>query len=235
MHTTPGFALREVRKTFEHLVEQMGRMHGDCQVKPADVNVIQSTDSEANEVALQCGPVVCRVPSRASHPNASLYIVFTGLITFDAERNDNRLPTVRYGTNFAYFEVRGDGARHVLGGHYDFSPTDVAHPRAHLQLRSHADLYAHAQCHFRSIADVPLTVDLMQHVLTGARPPSAQMDFLSFMLQICADHLVDEKSSAQVVSMFRALASSCSPVLGYHASMPADCGCHRAVHWYPTS
>jgi len=78
-------------------------------------------------------------------------------------------------------------------------------------------------------------VDLMKDVLNRVRPPSAQMDFLSFMLQVCADHLVDEKSSAQVVSMFKVLASSCSPVLGYHASMSDVCGCHRAAHWYPTA
>jgi hypothetical protein len=180
MRTTPGFALREVREAFRHLIQQMQRMHGDCQVKPSDSNVIQSVGGRGNDVTLQCGPVVCRVPERASHGSATLYVVFTGSITFNPERTDEHLVTARYGTNFAYFGVDTAGADHVLGGHYDFSPAQVAHPRAHLQLRSQADMYPHAQSNFRSIVDVPLRIDRMKNVLNRVRPPSAQMDFLSF-------------------------------------------------------
>jgi hypothetical protein len=226
-------ALRQVREAFEHLSGQMQRMHTDCQIKPNDVTVISVTDSGA-DVRLSCAPVACRVPERASHGSAELYIVFTGSITFNGAIEDE-LETINYGTNFAYFAIRDAGASHVLGGHYDFSPGQVAHPRAHLQLGSQADLYAHAQSSFRSIAETPLEADLMKDVLNRARPPSAQMDFLSFMLQVCADHLVDEKSAPQVVSMFEALSSSCSPVLGYHRAITGVCGCHRAPHWYPTT
>ncbi len=232
MRTSPGFALRLVREAFQHTIEQMHRMHTDCQVKPNDGNVIQSVGADG-DLTLQCSPVVCRVPERASHGNATLYVVFTGSITLNPERVDKQLMTSAYGTNFAYFSVDGDTAAHVMGGHYDFSSAQVAHPRAHLQLRSQVNLYEHAQSQFRSIADVPLAADTMKQVLTRVRPPSAQVDFLSFLLQVCADHLVDEKSAPRVVSMFATLASSCAPVLGYHAASTGGCGCHRAPHWYP--
>lgn len=235
MRTTPGFALREVRGAFGLLIQQMQQMHSDCQVKPSDGNVIQSIGGEGEDITLECRPVACRVPERANRGSADLFIVFTGWITFTAERVDKSLVTANYATNFAYFRVGADSASHVLGGHYDFSPAQAAHPRAHLQLRSQADLYAHAQSNFHSIADVPLTTDVMKDVLNRVRPPSAQVDFLSFLLQVCADHLIDQSSPAQVVSIFEALASSCSPVLGYHASITDDCGCHRAPHWYPTT
>jgi hypothetical protein len=235
MRTRPGFALREVRQAFEHLNQQMQLMHGDCQIKPNDGNVIQFAGRGDDDVTLKCDPVVCRVPERASHGSASLYVVFAGSITFSGELLDNQLITKLYSTNFAYFDVDASLASHVLGGHYDFSPTEVAHPRAHLQLRSQAYMYTYVQQHYHSIADIPLVSDLMEDVLDRVRPPTAQMDFLSFMLQVTADHLVDEKSSAQVISVFNVLTSSCAPVFGYHVNMAEGCGCHRAAHWYPTN
>lgn len=224
-------ALRQVRETFEHVSGQMQLMHSNCQIKPNNVNVI-SVDSSGADVSLSCAPVACRVPERASHGSADLYIVFTGSITFN-RAIEHELATINYATNFAYFTVRDASAAHVLGGHYDFSPDQAAHPRAHLQLRSQAELYAHAQSSFQSIAGIPLEADPMKEVLNRARPPTAQMDFLSFMLQVCADHLVDEKSAPRVVSKFEALSLSCSPILGYHAAITGVCGCHRAAHWYP--
>lgn len=232
MRATTGFALREVRQAFSHTVGQMQRMHTACQVKPADPNIIQSVGGGA-DLTLECRPVVCRVPQRANHDTADLYVVFTGSVTFENDQLDGQLVTKGYGTNFAYFAV-DDVASHVMGGHYDFSETQIAHPRAHLQLRSQVDLYSHAQSQFRSIAGVPLTVDAMERVFTRARPPSAQMDFLSFLLQVCADHLVDEKSPEHVVAIFDGLASSCASLLGYRAAARAACECHRSPHWYIT-
>jgi hypothetical protein len=231
MPTSPGLALRVVRGAFEHTIEQMRRMHADCQVKPNDVNVIQASTTNG-QLTLECGPVVCRVPERADLRGANLYIVSTGFITFQPEQRHDQLVTMTYGTNFAYFSVTDDHAAHVFGGHYDFSPAQAAHPRAHLQLASHANLYEHVQSHFHSLANTALDADYMQHVLHRVRPPSAQMDFLSFLLQICADHLVDERSPASVIGMFDGLARSCAPLFGYHLELEI-CGCHRGAHWYP--
>lgn len=231
MALRPARALRQVRAEFERLSGQMQLMHGACQIKPNDVNVI-SISSNGPDVSVTCAPVVCLVPERASHDRADLYVVFTGSITFNGII-EGALTTVNYGTNFGYFAVGDSSASHVLGGHYDFSPDEPAHPRAHLQLRSQASLYAHAQENFRSISGIGLHGDLMKDILSRVRPPSAQMDFLSFMLQVAADHLVDEKSAARTIATFESLSMSCQPVLGYHAGI-AQCGCHRAPHWYPT-
>jgi hypothetical protein len=212
----------------------MQRMHPDCQVKPSDGNVIRPIGhDDAGSIELECTPVVCRVPARASHSRATLYVVFTGRIALDSERHAGQLMTRSYGTNFAYFDVDDATAAHVLGGHYDFAFSDRAHPRAHMQLRSHAEFYGEAQSQFRSLIDIPLASDLMNQIFSRARPPTAQMDFVSFLLQVCADHLVDEKSSTGVVSMFEGLAASCAPIRGYNATLDAHCNCHRAPHWYP--
>jgi hypothetical protein len=229
-----GFALREVRNAFEQLTQRMQQMHPAFQVNPSDASsAIPSGSLHSDSVVLECNPVTCLVPERASHDIARLYIVFTGSLTLASELLDGHLLTDDYMTNFGYFAVSENGATHVLGGHYDFSPIQFAHPRAHMQLRSQVELYPAAQSSFHSLTNVPLEHDLMTGILNRVRPPSAQMDFLSFMLQICADHLVDEKSSASVVSMFDGLVASCSPLLGYHASTNTGCGCHRAPHWYP--
>jgi hypothetical protein len=143
MQVPLGFVLREVRQVFTDTIAQMQRMHPEFEVKPRDVSVIKAMGA-SGELTLECSPVVCRVPERASHGKAGLYVVFTGLISFLPEQDEKRLVTSRYGTNFAYFTVSPDGAEHVLGGHYDLSESHVSHPHTHLQLRSQADLYGHA-------------------------------------------------------------------------------------------
>jgi len=121
-----------------------------------------------------------------------------------------------------------------LGGHYDFAADEAAHPYAHIQLRSHADLFAHAQEKFSDIRALKLDHDFMLRVFNRARVPTAQMDFLSFMLQICADHLVDNKSPATVKEKFAQLAAYCAPLLGYNGAAAGEgCDCRRSPHWYP--
>ena len=237
MPISPSLALRRMREAFQHLAERMQSMHPDCQVRPSDrASVIQHSAGMNHGVSVECRPVACRVPERASHANAPLYIAFTGRITFAPETVDRTLVTASYSTKFAYFLVRGASAVHALGGHYDFASNTVAHPRAHMQFQSQADMYSIATDLFPSIAKVPLEFNVMERILNRVRPPSAQMDFLSFMLQICADHLVDENSTESIRASFEQLAASCSPLMGYHINLPEGlCRCHRAPHWYPSA
>ncbi len=234
MPINQGLALREARTAFGHLVNQMQSMHAACDVKPTDgAAVIQPVAGTDDGVTIECKPVVCRLPERASHGPASLYVVFTGWIRFQNVTGRDLL-TASFATDFAYFVIRDGVAVHALGGHYDFAANHAAHPRAHMQLRSQAQMFSHATARFPSIVTVPIAQDPMRQVLSRVRPPTAQMDFLSFMLQLSADHLVDEKSSERVRTMFEALSASCGPLKGYQHPLPPDvCGCHRASHWYP--
>lgn len=228
-------ALRELRNLFRQLTDSMQEMHGACQIRPADASaVILPADDGEGHVVIQCRPVVCSVPERASHANASLFVVFEGRIVIGADVVSGELATISYATNFAYFVHRSDMVSHVLGGHYDYVVGHSAHPRAHLQLASKAELHDSAIERFPSIRDVPLDNELMPRIFSRARTPTAQMDFLSFMVQICADHLVDEKSPPAVTDAFAAVTSSCSPFKGYNTAEPlGNCDCQRAPHWYP--
>lgn len=73
----------------------------------------------------------------------------------------------------------------------------------------------------------------MRHVLGQVRTPSAQVDFLGFLLQIGADHLIDANSADATKASFRSLMGTCAPVRGI--GRPNDgglCDCAHAVHLY---
>lgn len=140
--------------------------------------------------------------------------------------------TTSYATNFGYFRAGHSSVTHALGGYYDFTLASIAHPRAHMQLRSQASLWEHAVARFRSVATLTIDSDPMVHVLHRVRTPSAQMDFLSFMVQVAADHLVDDRSGQEAKDAFAELIASCSPLRGYAAGIAHSCTCHRSAHWY---
>lgn len=230
MASVTGRAIRETVGAFRRLASGMEDMHSACQVRPSDPAAVLRCEGQSDGSAkIFCQPVVCRVPERATQHSANLYVVLEGWVQVGLIANE--LVTLDYSTNFGYFLIQqGDRIMHALGGHYDYA-TDAAHPRAHMQLASQAGLHASARELFKSIDEIPLEADLMLHVLHRVRTPTAQMDFLSFMLQIAADHLVGDSASEEV---FVGLCA-CAPLRGFATSAPlSDCHCQRAAHWYPT-
>jgi hypothetical protein len=235
MANVTGRALRELQTEFRRIVEAMKDMHPACEVRPSEPTTILRPEPHPDgTVTIRATPVVCRVPERATHQNADLYVVFEGWVRIGAPATGPDLTTVAYSTNFGYFLVRHDRITHALGGHYDYAE-DPAHPRAHMQLASQLELQTSARDEFPSIATTPLADDVMARVLHRVRTPTAQMDFLSFMLQIAADHLVGDKSQPAAEPRLRALCRTCSPLNGFNLTAPlAPCNCHRAAHWYPS-
>jgi hypothetical protein len=229
MATVTGRALRQTQSSFQRVVMHMEDMHNACEIRPSAATAVLRSEANADGTAtIRCLPVVCRVPERANHHTANLYVVLEGWIM--VRLGGDGLATVNYSTNFGYFLMKDDRIRHALGGHHDYA-VDPAHPRAHMQLASQARLHENARQNFPSIDSMPLDDDVMTRVLHRVRTPTAQMDFLSFMLQIAADHLVGDPTAEQ---QFRALCESCVPVKGYNISAPlSPCDCHRAAHWYP--
>lgn len=229
--------LRDLRKTFRDNQTAMSALHGAVQIKPTGEQAIRPVESISDDTAeFECRPVVCLVPERASSNKADIYIVFTGKLMLRTDSPSSEASTVSYATNFAYFKTRHDQVTHALGGHYDFTDSDLAHPRAHLQLRSQADMWTYAEEQFHSISGLEVGKDSMAEVLSRVRSPSAQMDFLSFMIQIAADHLVDGKSGPSTRNGFKRLTETCVPFLGYEVhSGHKSWNCHRAAHWYTNS
>lgn len=226
--------LRQIRKSFRDTHSAMSAMHDAVQIRPADEEVIRLVDAADGIANFECDPVVCCVPERASAPRADLYVVFSGKLALYTDAAVGEAVTARYATNFAYFKLSQTGAIHPFGGHYDCADDDIGHPRAHLQLRSQVQMWANAEASFPSLMGIQIELDPMSHVLNRVRAPSAQMDFLSFMTQVAADHLVDGKSSHSTRGRFLKLTETCVPFLGHEA--PAGHGswvCRRAGHWYP--
>lgn len=229
-----GRALRETRTSFTGLIGAMDAMHPACQIRPTDENVIQvaTMPAPAGTVLLECRPVVCNVPERANHAAADMYVVLTGTIGL-ALSGTGSLVTTSFATNFAYFDVTDTGSVHRLGGHYDYAPNHLGHPWAHLQLTSQVHYFQHVVDHFPSLSGLAEPVDAMVDVLGHVRAPTAQVDFLSFLLQVCADHLLDAKSAATTGSQFRSLIGSCEPMAGLEQPVgDSACTCLRLVHWY---
>jgi hypothetical protein len=226
--------LKEIRGLFTGLLAVMDAMHPACQIRPTDENVIQvaQTPGPPGTVLLECRPVVCNVPERASHSGADMYVALTGTMGL-ALSDSGSLVTTSFATNFAYFDVTEAAIVHRLGGHYDHAPSHLGHPWAHLQLTSQVGYFEHVVARFPSLSDLPEPVDAMAQVLGHVRAPSAQVDFLSFLLQICADHLLDAKSGATTQEQFRSLIGSCEPLAGMQQP-PGNtaCPCLRTVHWY---
>lgn len=237
MAIAPGRLLRELRQAFGDAQSAMRQMHGAAEIRPTDPGkVVQITKSTDSTVEFSCKPVVCHVPDRAGTQMANMYIVFSGLLVLRTDSPSGIASTVSYGTNFAYFQIHNGAAIHALGGHYDFVEGDICHPRAHLQLRSQAPMWQHAQEWFPSVAGLPGPRDVMREILDRVRAPSAQMDFLSYMTQIAADHLVDGASGRGARNRFMGLTGHCAPFVGYQVNSEHDSWvCHRAGHWYPRS
>jgi hypothetical protein len=79
--------------------------------------------------------------------------------------------------------------------------------------------------------------DHVQPLLRNVRTPSAQMDIFSVIAQICADHLIHEKSGIEVRQAFAKMRSECNFFIGAAHRMTylnADVApiCYRSTHWY---
>lgn len=221
-------AIRTLIALYDSMVQSMTEMHTACQIKPIQGSAAIRPGGGSG-IRLHCGPIVCLVPERANSSDANLYVVVEGTLDLDPTCDD--LVTTGYQTNFAYFRVRDNEAAHVFGGHFDFGPGALAHPWAHMQLKSQKRLFGSAQDQFHGIGSVTVEADPMQDVLGRVRTPTAQMDCLSFLLQVCADHLVYEGSSDRIRTRFHNLSATCTPLKGY-PNPEAGCDCLRSPHWY---
>ena len=124
---------------------------------------------------------------------------------------------------------------HVLGIHFDFDLNKYGHPVFHSQLKSFESF---AACIFQNF-DLDLKVDnYVLRLPKRVRVPTAQMDVLSFILQVCADHMVSTSNQSSTLGLFNELLITSEVLIGAgHRAERLACDaaarCYRSLHWYP--
>jgi hypothetical protein len=190
----------------------------------------------AGQIGFNVKSVVFNLPERANG-SPDLFVVVHGRLYFDEDSiRLNLLRTSNFATEAAYFKKKSDELIHVYGAHCDFAQDVSGHPAFHVQMRSFAGQFDQVAKYF-NMTDVA-SRDLMGGVLRNVRLPSAQIDFFSLVLQLCADHLIDENSGAEELMAFSDLMKASAEIHGAaylvpQLSNPSAQACLRANHWYP--
>jgi hypothetical protein len=186
----------------------------------------------SGQIGFDIAPVTFNVPERATQ-SPNLYIVADGRIYLDEQalRTERALRILNFATQVGYFRKARNGLDHIYGAHYDFTLDEIGHPIFHAQMRSfneHASYIAQFQPECAS-------TDYMKHVLRTVRLPSAQMDFFSLVLQICADHLMSKDSGKEERETFSKLRDLSRKIQGaghLAAAFLQAPPCMRSLHWY---
>lgn len=242
-----GKALPRLREAWDNKIYGMRQMNQATEVQPRDSRLVFKTDTNgqaanSNAVRVECGPVVFKLCERANRrPDPRMYVAVEGWICL--EENDNRdapLRTTDFGTNVGYFCLRNGRLDHVYGVHYDMDERGHGHPVFHAQLGSMTKLFTEVQRRFRLGA---LVCDHVKPLIRNVRTPTAQMDFLSVVTQLCADHLMSAGLSAEegdlTARAFSRVRSASDFLLGAaHRLAYLNGGratrCYRSSHWYGT-
>ena len=238
-------ALPRLREAWSRKVHGMKQMNGSSEVQPGDPRFVfrigsndqASSDSSAR---VDCGPVVLNLCERASgRPSRRIYVVVRGWIGLETNADgDAPLCTRDFGTEVGYFRLRDRQLVHVYGVHYDMDLCAYGHPVFHAQVASMAKLATEVKQRFCPGAAV---CDRVKPLLRTVRTPTAQMDFLSVLTQVCADHLMSETQGSEkrnrAASAFGRVRSASDVLLGAaHRFSSLNDGtaprCYRSSHWY---
>ena len=226
----------ELQAAWNGVRAAVSQMYYSSDIRPGDARDVFSPDASSREPKFIAGPVVFRVPERASSPTADLYVVLSGWISFAPPRNaDPRRTTLRFGTGVGYFHAKADQLTHVYGAHYDMDEELPGHPVFHVQMCSQAGLATAIIERFHMSFDKQ--DDRTAGLLPNIRTPTAQMDVFSVITQIGADHLVSEASGPEVHAAFRKLRGACDFFVGAAGRLAYLCNapaaqCYRSTHWY---
>ena len=237
-------ALRRLRQAWENKIRGMQQINQSSKVLPhaaQDVFRVDEADPGGTEetVKVDCGPVVFKLCERANQ-FPDMYVVVDGWIRME-ESGDRDVPlrTRDFATRVGYFRSRGQRLVHVYGVHYDMDERGRGHPVFHAQLGPMTNFVAEVERRFRFRAAMENPV---QELLRTVRTPTAQMDFLSVLTQLCADHLMDQHSGGlpPVAQAFGRVRSAGSFLRGAAHQLPylsrgAAIQCYRSPHWYGPS
>lgn len=229
--------LQRVEQAWGQVTHGMQQMYQQSSVRPASFHEIFRLDGTApdDEVKLLVGPMVFNLPERANGSAANLFIVVEGWLSFEGpDFKATPLKTKGFGTEIGYFRRKAGRLEHIYGAHYDMDEKGTGHPVFHAQISPKHEFGARVNDQFRLNAEV---INQMGIILGTVRTPSAQMDVFSVLTQICADHLIWEKSADEVRGAFKALRGAGTFLVGaahrldYLNTPPANT-CYRSIHWY---
>jgi hypothetical protein len=221
-----------------HIVAAIPKLYANADIQPSDLNeVLRFSERQDDQaVAFDLEPVVVKVPETRK-ASRELFVVIRGRLAFrrrDFTEHDEFV-TNSFATQVGYFVRDGRSLRHAFGVHYDFSPSQLAHPAFHAQLRSFLEFADSVQSLYRFEAQ---SVDDVTGILPSVRVPTAQMDVFSVFLQVCADHLLHSNSSREDRQAFDTLlerAAFCVGAAWRVGRLMTDeaAKCYRSRHWYP--
>lgn len=228
---------RHIGDIWTRVHASMKKLQRPVDIRPNKaVDIFKQTAAPAGRSCFDVKPVVFKLPEKPSHSDQGLFVVVSGSLEFEPPVTGAKLRTKHCSTQIAYFKAKREVLDHVCGIHYDLDDQLIAHPVFHAQLTClgamRADVENAYHLHYE-----PGT-DFMKGVIPNVRIPTAQMDFFSVALQLCADHLVNSESDAGSKNSFQALrtylADSIAGACGSHAGLVAAsrAECYRAPYWY---
>jgi hypothetical protein len=230
-----GRIQRLLTEKWAELQTDLQRLSQGAQARPIDgYRIFHPDGTSGQEAKFKLSPMVFNLPERSQQKDVKLFVVAEGCLTLSL--NADVLSTRGFATRVAYFRKAGPNRlSHVYGAHYDYSENDFAHPAFHGQLRSFTALGDNVGKHFGGSFDIE---DCLGTPLQNVRVPTAQMDFFSLFVQLCADHLVSPRCGPEAQRAFDSVLSRSSFVQGAGARVPnlsneQALKCYRAWHWYP--
>jgi len=178
------------------------------------------------------------VPERADAPSIDLFVVITGFLHISRTlfETDEQIRTLNFGTQAAYFRLKGKTLNHIYGAHFDFSQSELGHPVFHGQMKSFSEFSGVIKD--RGWFEDFVLEDAVDGVLRTVRLPSAQMDVFSYFLQVVADHMLGAMSGEDEKLRFSEMLDRSKTIQGAGSQVarlqvaPAI-HCYRAAHWYP--
>jgi hypothetical protein len=224
-------------------LKQMNQISVVKPTNPYDIFQIYTDNIPDDIIQFKIRPVVFNVPAHSRTPRTGrpvrpvldLYIVIKGWLSFEGpDSMDVPLKTHKFNTAVGYFRAVPGNLEHIYGAHYDIDDEKPGHPVFHAQFCSQADFVESIRELFH-IDDIPN--DHLKNVLGTVRVPCAQMDIFSVMTQICADHLMWEKSGQDVKNAFQRMREECDFFFGAAHRMdflkqPPASECYRSTYWY---
>lgn len=230
----------KLRAPWNNVVAAISQLSASADIKPSDLDAVLDTSNvqkDPGAVAFDLKPVVIKVPATRK-ASRDLFVVIRGQFAFDRSEftENDRFVTSSFSTEVGYFIRDGRRLFHRFGIHYDFSPSQLAHPAFHAQLGSFVHFAPNVKTLYRFDAE---PVDEVGMILETVRVPTAQMDVFSVFLQVCADHLLHSNSTPEERSAFDALLEGAAFCFGAAWQIdrlvaPEAVRCYRSRHWYPT-
>lgn len=233
-------ALRRLRDAWTQKIYQMKQINQSSRVRPSSpdqvIRIAEGPELPADNTAeVLCGPVVFNVCERADG-KPHMYVVVAGRIQIEGSgESSSPLRTIGFGTRVGYFRLKAELLEHVYGAHYDMEGSRDDHPVFHSQLGAMRECFVdQIRCQFRLDAEVR---DLACGLLRNVRTPTAQMDFMSVITQLFADHLLGGESSSSQLEAFGRATSACHFLLGAAHRLESlnserASNCYRSSHWY---